>query len=98
MNTINTQPEALLDADEAAEWYESQQSGLGLEFILELDLTIERVASNPEGYEVKYREVRQVLLRRFPYSVYFIYENGIVNILAILHQKRTPEKWKKRLS
>jgi plasmid stabilization system protein ParE len=96
LNRVNIQPEAQAEADRAAAWYESQRVALGVEFILELDLAMERAAENPESYAMQYREVRRVLLRRFPYAVYFIYEEGVLEVFAILHQHQDPSTWESR--
>jgi plasmid stabilization system protein ParE len=40
--------------------------------------------------------VRRALLQRFPYAVYFILDDQIIVILAILHQRRDPAVWKRR--
>ena len=96
MNRVNIQPEAQAEADRAAAWYESQRVDLGVEFILELDFAVERAAENPESYAVQYREVRRVLLLRFPYAVYFIYEKGVLEVFAIMHQHQDPSTWESR--
>lgn len=51
------QPAAHAEAERAATWYESQRADLGVEYLLELDLAIERAAENPHGYAMQYREV-----------------------------------------
>lgn len=88
MNRVTIQPQAQLEAEQAALWYETQLTGLGIEFILELDAAVESAAESPEIYAMQYREARRVLMRRFPYAVYFIYENDVIDIFAILHQQR----------
>ena len=97
MNRINIQPQAQLEAGRAAVWYETQQIGLGIEFILELDAAVERAAESPEMYAMQFREARRVLVRRFPYAIYFIYENDAVEIFAILHQQRASSLWQSRV-
>jgi plasmid stabilization system protein ParE len=97
LNRVNIQPLAYADAEEAAAWYEGQRAGLGIEFVLELDVAIERAGESPELYELQYREARRVLLRRFPYAVYFVFEHGVVEVFAILHQHREPSLWKSRV-
>lgn len=69
MKELRIQPAAVEDAETAAKWYEAQRPGLGIEFILELDAAIEKAVETPEAYELKYRKVRRVLMRRFPYAV-----------------------------
>ncbi len=96
MNPVHIQPWASADADEAAAWYEAQRLGLGIEFILELDAAIERAAESPESYVLQYREARRVLLRRFPYAVYFVFESGVIEVFAVLHQQRGPSLWQSR--
>ena len=93
MNRVNIQPQASTEADEAAAWYERQRPGLGVEFALELDAAIERTAEFPEAYALQHREARRVLLRRFPYAVYFLYESSVVEVFAILGQRRDPLLW-----
>jgi toxin ParE1/3/4 len=97
LNRVNIQPQAQLEAERAAVWYEAQQTGLGIEFILELDAAVERAAESPEMYELQFREARRVLVHRFPYAVYFIYENNVVEIFAILHQQRESSLWQSRV-
>jgi plasmid stabilization system protein ParE len=97
LNRVDIQPQARADAEEAAVWYEAQRPGLGIEFILELDAAIERAAESPAVYARQHAEVRRVLLRRFPYAVYFVYQGQVLEILAVLHQHRSPRLWRTRL-
>ncbi len=98
MSRVKIQPAAQTDAEKAAEWYEIQQSGLGIEFILEVDAAIARVADTPEIYAMQFLEARRVLLRRFPYAIYFTYQFDTIEIFAILHQKQETSKWQSRVS
>ena len=84
MKSVNVQPRAEAEADEAAAWYEAEQPGLGIEFLLELDAAIERAAETPLAYAPVFMDARGVLTRRFPFAVYFIYENDVVEVFAVL--------------
>ena len=97
MNQIRIQPAPAADADEAATWYETQLDGLGIEFLLELDVAIDRATDAPMNYEDLYLGVRRVLMERFPYSVYFTYEGEMVEIIAVLHQHQSPDTWQSRI-
>ena len=44
--------EARVEFDEAADWYEQRRSGLGGEFIDEVQTTLDRIAEMPEAYPV----------------------------------------------
>lgn len=96
MKELRIQPAAVEDAETAAQWYEAQRPGLGIEFTLELDAAIEKAVETPEAYELKYRKVRRVLMRRFPYAVYFVFERNAVEVFAILHQHRDPSTWQSK--
>lgn len=96
MKELHIQPAAVEDAETAAGWYEAQRPGLGIEFILELDAAIAKAVESSSAYELKYRKVRRVLMRRYPYAVYFIPESNAVEVIAILHQHRDPSTWQSR--
>ena len=74
------------DAKSAAVWYEAERSGLGIQFLLELDAAIERATNNPLSYECRFKNFRRVLMRRFPYAVYFLVDSEAVRVVAVLHQ------------
>jgi toxin ParE1/3/4 len=76
------------DLLEAQEWYEAQQPGLGREFREAVDGSIRSLAESPRIYPVVYRGARRALVRRFPYSIYFVLAADAVFVLACLHGKR----------
>jgi len=87
---------AEVQAGYAYDWYESQLEGLGRRFLTELDYTIQKAHENPLHYQTIYREIRRVLVRRFPYAVFFVEEPERVVVLAILHQSENPIKWSEK--
>lgn len=91
MNQVSLQPIASAEAEAAAVWYETRQSGLGVEFVLELDAALERACSAPLQYRSLYPGLHRILLRRFPYAVYFCFSSGLVDVIAVLHQHQSPE-------
>ena len=97
MNRVTIQPAARWDAEIAAERYELYQSGLGIEFLLEVDAAITRAAESPKMYALQFREARRVLVRRFPYAIYFIHRNSSIEIFAILHQMQDTSTWQTRM-
>lgn len=90
-------PEAQADIEEAALWYEDQRLGLGERFTGELFDLIHRIAEFPLQFPVIGRSVRRGLLQRFPYAVYFLVDEGPVVVIAVLHQRRDPAVWKRRV-
>jgi plasmid stabilization system protein ParE len=45
------------------------------------------------AYEPVHLDARRVLTRRFPFAVYFVYEQDVVEVLAVLHQRRASSLW-----
>ena len=55
-----------------------------------------RIADDPFRYQDLQSGVRRILLRRFPYAVYFAVEPEAVVVLAVLHVSRDPAEWQRR--
>jgi plasmid stabilization system protein ParE len=66
---LRLRPEARLDLEAAARWYEAQEQGLGRLFLEEVRASFHRIRTNPEVYALGYRGTRRALIRRFPYGV-----------------------------
>jgi plasmid stabilization system protein ParE len=91
------QPEAEADLHEAYRWYEAQCRGLGRELIECVEAAFERIRQTPEVHVAVYRNVRQTLVRRFPYVVCYVFEGGVVDVVAVFHGHRDPSVWKSRV-
>lgn len=86
---LRVSTEAHADLREAAEWYQSQQSGLGEKFLNEIDRIFDRIEAAPRQFPVVYRDLRRALPSRFPYAVYFDADRQAdIIVVAILHQRR----------
>ena len=79
--------------DDAANWYEERQAGLGQQFIIEIDRAITLAADGPERFPALHRDVRCVRARRFPYSVFFRARSNQLVVLAVFHARRDPVIW-----
>ena len=73
------------------------KSVLGEEFLNCVDACVEGTLRSPEMYPVVYKDYRRALVRRFPYGVFYEYEEGTVTIYSIFHTARDPSKWRQRL-
>lgn len=93
---VVVQPQAALDIQASAIWYEDEQDGLSARFLDELNLVFNRIGNNPRQFPIVEGEVRRALLRNFPYGVYFLSESQDITVLAVLHLHRQPDMWKSR--
>jgi toxin ParE1/3/4 len=81
-------PRAEEDVREAQLWYESQRSELGSEFLNQIRATIKLLEEQPDRRPIYYREFRRVIVRRFPYKIFYRLEPDRVVVFRILHAKR----------
>jgi plasmid stabilization system protein ParE len=63
---VRFRPEAAADLTEAYRWYERQRRGLGGEFETAVEQTLAVLKRAPVAFPILHREVRRVLLGRFP--------------------------------
>ena len=96
MKPIEFRAAAQNDVDEAFEWYESQRNGLGEEFREKLREAIQRIESNPNQYQVVYRDLRRALLERFPYGLFYREMPTAIVVVACFHTSRNPGRWARR--
>lgn len=89
-------PAAAADVEDAYRWYEAQQAGLGEEFLAAVRVVIESMMANPELFPVVHRETRRALLRRFPYGIYYRIVDDQIVIVARMHGRRDPRRWRSR--
>ena len=98
MSGVDVHPEAQDEIDAAIAWYEREWEGLGLEFLAEVDRAIARAAQQPDtwrGY-AGIRDVRQLNVHRFPYSVIYRENGGHIRVLAVRGHLRDPEHGESR--
>jgi toxin ParE1/3/4 len=90
---IFVRPQALTDLSNQYLWYETQKPGLGDEFLDAADRTFRDLETSAEIYRAVLPQIRRVLLRRFPFAVFFIIDESDVYVLAVLHGRRDPARW-----
>lgn len=90
-------PEAEEEMADAFDWYEERVPGLGSEFLLCVDATLNSILRHPQQYPHVHRVVRRALTRRFPYEVFFVDDAERVVVLSVFHAKRNPKRWQERI-
>jgi len=90
-------PEAETEFNLAIDYYKDCAEGLGLDFSVEVYITIERIIAYPKAWIVLEDEVRRCLTRRFPYGILYTIKNNSIFILAVMNLHRDPDYWKYRL-
>ena len=96
MYSVNFTQAARGELIEAQDWYEGEVAGLGRRFRQAIDALIERMSDNPHQFPIVFRNVHRALLRRFPYSLFFVVEDDALIVIACFHASRDPSHWQKR--
>jgi plasmid stabilization system protein ParE len=90
-------PAARAELIEAQDWYE-REAGLGRPFRHAIDALAERMSSNPRQFPIVFKNVRRALLRRFPYSLFFVMQDDdTLLVIACFHASRDPGHWQRRV-
>lgn len=89
-------PEAEVELNEAASYYEAKLATLGVQFLDEIEVSIQCISADPVRWRKIDREVRRYLLNRFPYAIYYRLIADEIRILAIKHHSRDPKYWQHR--
>jgi len=96
MRRVIVRPEAVDDLHAAFDWYESQYPGLGRDFAREISRCIDSIAETPLLYAQVDGDIRRALARKFPFGVYYLTNDDVTVVLAVLHCARDPDTWKTR--
>jgi plasmid stabilization system protein ParE len=89
-------PAAEAELQEAQDWYDTRVEGLGDRFFAAVDALLPRIGDNPEQFPTAYTNLRRVMVRRFPYALYFRIEAEGVYVIACFHTSRDPRQWRRR--
>jgi plasmid stabilization system protein ParE len=90
-------PEAEEDLAEAKAWYERKRDGLGEQFLLCVEAALDHIQRVPEAATEVYPGIRRVVVRRFPYGVFYRVDPDQIAVLAVYHSKRNPRGWQTRV-
>ena len=88
--------EARADIAEALSGFREISSPLAARFGVELERVYSSIADYSEMYPIVYKNFRRALLRKFPYSVFYIAQESFVLIVGVVHQSRDESTWKGR--
>ena len=90
-------PSAQAEVDQAVDWYNALQDGLGEELRAEVANAVERITLYPETWVKISRRARRCQVNRFPYGVLYQLREGMIMIVAVMHHRRKPGYWHDRL-
>lgn len=97
MRPVLFHEQAKAELTETAVWYERQKPGLAREFRSAVEDAVLRIQENPHaGSSYGATSFRFLLVRRFPYVVFYAVGEHIIRVLAVAHGSRRPGYWIRR--
>ncbi len=96
-------PEAEVELNLAAAWYEDRVTWLGVRFVNEVDALLDHLAFAPRAHALLpgragKRGARRSLVEHFPFAlIYRLIGNDELVVIALLHTSRSRSAWRKRL-
>jgi toxin ParE1/3/4 len=95
--TLVIDPRAILDVQNAIDYYDEQQAGLGERFEATLNKLLLTLEKKPL-FRIRYDDVRCLPVNKFPNMVHFTVDeiNCLVTVRAVFHTSRDPKNWEKR--
>lgn len=88
---------ALIELDDAIEFYNLQSIGLGDIFFKEVLRTIDLISNYPNMWSPNTKNTRRAVLRKFPYNLIYTVLDKNIFVIAVAHQYREPEYWINRI-
>ncbi|MCC6369827.1 MAG: type II toxin-antitoxin system RelE/ParE family toxin [Bacteroidia bacterium] len=85
-------PSVKFDIINATDYYKNINPELARQFLFRIREAKSYIARSPLGFQVKYKNVRTLLLKQFPYHIHYLIndtEQKIV-ILAVIHAYKNP--------
>ena len=89
---------ALAELNEAVDYYNLQQPGLGRRFLTDAREAVSRIERFPLAWHSLGGAIRRCQLRHFPYGVIYEPTEQEIVVIAVAHLHREPEYWRGRIT
>ena len=91
--TIEILEIARREYDEAEEFYETEQPGLGSQFKEQIRHSLLRIQQYPQAWPPERKEIRRYIVHKFPYKILYSIQDDKIVIPAFAHLHRQPDYW-----
>ncbi len=91
-------PAVRLDIINATDYYKNINPELAKQFLFRIREAKAYIARSPLGFQIKYNQIRTLLLKQFPYHIHYLIDDSKkqIIILAIIHAYRNPQDYSNR--
>jgi plasmid stabilization system protein ParE len=88
MRKLILEAEADRDIEEAHDWYEAQEAGVGVDFELKLNEAFNWIVRNPNLCREVRPKVRKHLMKVYPFAIFFKLGSDELRVFAVIHGSR----------
>lgn len=83
---------ATVEFEDSYLWYFNQSEKVANRFESAVNAAIKSVCKNPYFYATSYNDLREKVLKKFPFSIVYLIDelNETILIVSIFHHKREP--------
>lgn len=97
MKPLTFHPKVPAEIDDAVDYYESREKGLGSRLRELIAIALERIRENPQCGVATSFNLQLFRIRRFPYGILFKNRDEAIHVFALYHLSRRPGYWADRL-
>jgi plasmid stabilization system protein ParE len=88
---------AAIEIEEVIAYYAAINMTLAIKLEKEIRSSFLKIAKNPESFQIRYKTIRVIWLKKFPYGVYYLFDSEEVYIMAFWSSREdVPANIKKR--
>ncbi len=91
---IVIEPRAILEIQDAVDYYDFKQKGLGEYFYQTLEEHIQVLSKTP-FFQIKYKDYSSFPIKKFPFLILYFIEADTVYIISVFNTSLNPKKYPK---
>jgi plasmid stabilization system protein ParE len=84
---------AEIELQEAFEFYEAAEQGLGARFMDEVEAALARIEAHPLAWTPLSPRTRRCRTHRFPYGLFYQVRDDEIVVLSVMDLRRDPKRW-----
>jgi len=93
MRPVRILPDVLGDIADAPAWYDEEgYVGLGDRFIQTFEAYLPHIEESGAIHRTVYRDFRKILIKPFPYTVFYRLHSGDWIVALVIHAARNPRR------
>lgn len=95
MKRVYIEPSAKADVESDFWYYELAHPGLGHEFKSGITEALRRIAEYPGATAEIEPGVRWLMLKQFPFKLFYLSEEDPLRVIAVVHAAADPDTWRR---